>query len=109
VDATKETGEFVLGAIELEGLQDRMAERSNYQNKVIKNYYDNRENIALQRCQEIVTELYLAEGKKRQRQWDLLATHLEKLEVPQATIEHLRSQNSIEVVANFVTNLSKGR
>ena len=40
-----------------------MAERSNYQNKVIKNYYDNRENIALQRCQEIVTELYLAEGK----------------------------------------------
>ena len=35
-----------------------MAERSNYQNKVIKNYYDNRENIALQRCQEIVTELY---------------------------------------------------
>ena len=47
-----------------------MAERSNYQNKVIKNYYDNRENIALQRCQEIVTELYLATGKKRQRQWE---------------------------------------
>ncbi|MCH2598765.1 MAG: hypothetical protein ACON5G_08460 [Pirellulaceae bacterium] len=86
-----------------------MAERSNYQNKVIKNYYDNRENIALQRCQEIVTELYLATGKKRQRQWDLLATHLEKLEVAQATIDHLRTQDNIEVVANFVTNLSKGR
>ena len=86
-----------------------MAERSNYQNKVIKNYYDNRENIALQRCQEIVTELYMAEGKKRERQWNLLATHLEKLEVPQATIDHLKSQGSIEVVANFVTNLAKGK
>ena len=86
-----------------------MAERSNYQNKVIKNYYDNRENIALQRCQEIVTELYLAEGKKRERQWDLLATHLEKLEVPQATIDHLKSQGNVEVVENFVTNLAKGR
>ena len=86
-----------------------MAERSNYQNKVIKNYYDNRENIALQRCQEIVPELYLAEGKKRERQWDLLATHLEKLEVPQATIDHLKSQGNVEVVANFVTNLAKGR
>ena len=56
-----------------------------------------------------MTELYLATGKKRQRQWDLLATHLEKLEVAQATIDHLRTQDNIEVVANFVTNLSKGR
>ena len=86
-----------------------MAERSKYQNRVIKNYYDNREEIALQRCQEIVTELYLAEGKKRQRQWDLLATHLEKLDVPQKTIDHLRSQDNVETVANFVTSLSKGR
>ena len=68
-----------------------MAERSNYQNKVIKNYYDNRENIALQRCQEIVTELYLATGKKRQRQWDLLATHLEKLEVRAGNNRSLRA------------------
>ena len=42
-----------------------MAERSKYQQKIIKNYYDNREAIALQRLGELVTELYLAEGKKR--------------------------------------------
>ena len=44
-----------------------MAERSKYQQNIIRNYYDNRENISLQRAQEIVTELYLSEGKKRQK------------------------------------------
>ena len=39
-----------------------MAERSKYQQKVIKNYYDNREAISLQRLSELVTELYLAEA-----------------------------------------------
>ena len=55
-----------------------MPERSNFQNKVIKNYYDQRENIALQRSQEIITELYLSDGKKRQRYWKNLETHLLK-------------------------------
>jgi len=71
-----------------------MAERSNYQNKVIRNYYDNRESISLQRCEELVTELYLAEGKKRERHWESLATHLGNLRVP-------------ETVAHFISNLAK--
>jgi hypothetical protein len=44
-----------------------MAERSRYQEKIIKNYYQNRENIAVQRVQELITDLYLAEGKKREK------------------------------------------
>ena len=63
-----------------------MAEFSRYQQNVIKNYYDNRENIALQRAQELVTELYLTEGKKREKNWDRLVGHLQKLEVKQQTI-----------------------
>ena len=39
---------------------------SKHQQKIIKNYYDNRDAISLQRAQELVTELYLSEGKKRQ-------------------------------------------
>ena len=42
-----------------------MAERSRYQQKIISNYYKNRDAISLQRVQEMVTELYLATGKKR--------------------------------------------
>jgi len=43
-----------------------VAERSKYQQKIIKNYYNNVEAISLQRLSELVTELYLAEGKARQ-------------------------------------------
>ena len=82
-----------------------MAKRSKYQEKIIKNYYQNRESIALQRVQELITELYLSEGKKRQRHWDSLATHLEKLEVSESQIAHLREQDDLELVANFVKKL----
>ena len=44
-----------------------MAERSSHQKKVIRNYYEQRDAIALQRVQELVTDLYLATGKGRER------------------------------------------
>ena len=84
-----------------------MPERSNFQNKVIKNYYDNRENIALQRAQEIITELYLSEGKKRQRYWKSLQTHLLKLDVKQATIDHLIEHDDPQKAATMVERLGK--
>ena len=42
-----------------------MAELSKYQQSVVKNYYDNLDTALLQRLGEQVTDLYLAEGKKR--------------------------------------------
>ena len=42
-----------------------MKERSPYQQKIIKNYYKNRSALSHQRLSELVTDLYLAEGKKR--------------------------------------------
>ena len=83
----------------------RMAERSKYQQKIIKNYYENRESIALQRVQELVTELYLSEGKKRQKHWASIRTHLEKLGVKQPQIDHLVEQDNPELVAKLVQNL----
>lgn len=82
-----------------------MANHSSYQQKIIQNYYKNRDAISLQRLQELVTELYLATGKKRQRYWEQLASHLEKLEVPPKQIEHLVSQDNPELVANLVQKL----
>ena len=64
-----------------------MAERSKFQQKAIKNFYDNREGIALQRAQELVTELYLTEGKARAKHWKSLATHLQALGIKPAKIE----------------------
>ncbi len=82
-----------------------MAERSKYQQKIIKNYYDNREAISLQKVQEFVTELYLSEGKKRQTYWKRIAGHLEKLDVKKETIDHLVSEDKPELVAALVKKL----
>ena len=83
-----------------------MPDRSKYQQKVINNYYQNREGIALQRVQELVTELYLSEGKKRDRNWEHLAGHLEKLGVPKSQIDHLVAQDNPELVAKLVQKMA---
>ena len=83
-----------------------MAERSKYQDRIIRNFYDNREAIALQRAQELITELYLAEGKKkRDKYWEQLIGHLEKLGVAKVTIDHLVAQDKPELVATLLKKL----
>ena len=82
-----------------------MAERSRHQQRIIKNYYDNRETIALQRLQELVTELYLAEGKKRERHWKTATTQLEALGVAASQIAHLIEQDNPELLAEQVQRL----
>ena len=56
-----------------------MAKRSNYQQRVIKNYYQNRDAIMLQRLGDLISELYLAEGAARGRLWKRVVGALEKL------------------------------
>ena len=63
-----------------------MAEYSKFQQNAIRNYYDNRESLAWQRVQELITELYLSEGAKRSKYWKSLAGHLKKLGVAQTTM-----------------------
>lgn len=79
-----------------------MAQYSKHQQKIIKNYYDNRDAIALQRVQEMVTELYLAEGKKRAKLWNSLPGHLEKLGISKGEIENVVAQEKPELVAKLV-------
>lgn len=74
-------------------------QRSRHQEKIIKDYYKNRDAIGLQKAQEAVTELYLSEGKKRETVWKRLCGHLEKIGLPQAQIDHLHSQDDPELVA----------
>ena len=60
--------------------REEMAKRSAYQERAIKNYYKNRDAIMLQRLGELVTDLYLAEGKSRSRIWQRVSTALEMLD-----------------------------
>ena len=82
-----------------------MAERSKYQQKIIKNYYDNKESISLQRLGELVTELYLAEGKARAKQWQYIVGALEKLKVPQSRIDQLVKQDNPAMLAKLLEEL----
>ena len=78
---------------------------SKHQQRVIKNYYDNREAISLQRLSELVTDLYLAEGKKRQKVWQHITGALEKLKIKQSRIDHLVAQDDPTLVAKMVEEL----
>ena len=82
-----------------------MAKHSKFQQRIIKNYYKNREAIAIQRLQEQVTELYLADGKKRERVWKNIVGHLEALEVPPKQIAHLQKQDDPALVATLLERL----
>jgi len=78
-----------------------------YQQKIIKRYYNNLDGIAGQRLAELVGELYLAEGKKKEKTWQAAAAAMEKLEVPKARIEHLLKQRDPALVAELVRELDR--
>ena len=78
---------------------------TKHQQGIIKRYYENKDTIQLQRLGELVTDLYLAEGKKCDKIWQTVANTLKKLEVPQDHIDHLIKQNDPTLVANLVKEL----
>lgn len=78
---------------------------SRHQEKIIKNYYRNRDAISLQKLQEQVTELYLAEGKKREKYWKTISGHLEKLGIPKERIDYFLRQDNPSLVAHEIERL----
>lgn len=73
--------------------------RTAHQEKIIRNYYDNRDAIGLQKAQECISELFLSEGKKRETVWKRLASHLEKVGMKPEQIAHLRTNDDPAEVA----------
>jgi hypothetical protein len=86
-----------------------MPDFTPYQQKIIQRYYDNQGTIQHQRLAELVSELFLAEGKKRQRLWAAAATAMQKLGVPQSRIDHLLKQGNPSLVAELVKELEGKR
>jgi hypothetical protein len=82
-----------------------MGEYSKHQQKVIRNYYDNKEAISLQRLGELVTELYLAEGKKRDQYWTQIVQALTNLKVPASRIQQLQKTDNPALVAKLLEEL----
>ncbi len=82
-----------------------MAKRTPHQQRIIRNYYQNQGTIMVQRLGELVTDLYLAEGKARARLWDRAAQALGNLKVPPDRIDHVVRSDNPSLLANLVNEL----
>jgi hypothetical protein len=78
---------------------------TRHQQEIIKRYYRNLGKIQAQRLSELVTELYLAEGKKRDKLWQSAAAAMQRLEVPQNRIDHLLAKKDPSLLAAMVKEL----
>ncbi|WP_145425099.1 hypothetical protein [Symmachiella dynata] len=86
-----------------------MPERSKYQQKVIKRFYDNREQIDQQRLSELVTNLFLAEGKKKRATlWEKASETMLRLGVPQSRVDHVVAQADPAMLAEVVKEVEGG-
>ena len=88
-----------------------MADReySKYQKKVISRFYDNREQMDEQRLAELVTNLFLATGKKRSNFWITAREAMERMEVPQSRIDHIVNSDDPALLAEVVKDIQTGK
>lgn len=82
-----------------------MEDYTKHQQKIIKRYYENIDQISLQRLSELVADLYLAEGKKREKLWESATACMQKLKLPQQRIDHVLAQKDPKVLARLVSEL----
>ncbi len=82
-----------------------MPKRSPYQQRVIRDYYRNQDAIMVQRLGDLVTDLYLAEGKARVKLWKRVTTTLEKLKIPKDQVQHIVGSDNPALLANLLKEL----
>ena len=87
-----------------------MTDRNNsaFQQKVIKRYYDNKDQIDEQRLSELVTNLYLAPPKKQAKMWESAEELMTRMKLPASRIAHVMETKDAAVLAKVVEELQKG-
>ena len=82
-----------------------MAELSRYQRQVVKKNQFRVFRAKPPRLGEQVTDLYLAEGKKRTKLWASIEKSLEKLEVPKSRIDRVVASDDAQQLATLLQEL----
>ena len=73
---------------------------TRYQQGIIRRYYDHKQELAFQKLEEMVADLYLAEtDKKRAILWKRVEKAMVNLKVPAKVQSHILEKKSPEVLA----------
>ena len=73
-----------------------------YQEKIIKRYYDNRDDLMMQKLSDLATDLYLAEGKKRAQIWKRIVAALQNIGLSQERIDHLVASDNPSLLVKLI-------
>jgi len=79
--------------------------RTPYQEGIIRRYYQNRDDLMMQKLGDLVGDLYLSQGNTRARLWRRITAALRNLNVPQSRIDHLVESDNPEFLANLLQEL----
>ncbi len=78
-------------------------DRTPYQEKLIKRYYENMPDLMRQKLSELTTEVFLADTpKKRAALWKRVSQALKNLNVPEKDIEALIAKDDPAALATFI-------
>jgi hypothetical protein len=84
-----------------------MKDRTPYQQNIIKRYYENFDAIKQQQLAEIVTEIFLADGKKRARLWKRAESILTSVGFPESRIALLMERQDPARLAEVLAEIEK--
>jgi len=73
---------------------------TKYQQKAIKNFYDNKDLRLVQKLGELVTNLYLETGeKKKETGWKKIKKILTDLKVHPGEVEYLTKDKNLSIIS----------
>lgn len=84
-----------------------MADYTPHQQKIIKRYYQNFDQIKYQRLSDLTGELYLAQGKKSERLWKQVEDCLRQLEFPETRITHVMAKRDPALLPGILSEIER--
>lgn len=81
---------------------------TRHQQGIIKRYYRSLDKVAVNKLSELLTELYLADGKKLDKLWKSAEGHMQKAGVQQGRIDAIMEKEDLNLLAELVKQLNAG-
>jgi hypothetical protein len=80
---------------------------SSYQKGIVNRYYEHHDTILITRLSEIVSELYLAEGKAAEKHWARAEKALAASKMQPAKFEGILKKRDVVKLAELVAGMDK--